>query len=72
MPYRVQMAGRTFGMPLSLAVAVREPLLVRLGEGRESAFLGLAANRGRPDHPMLLSPASHSTHPAMGRLEQIE
>ena len=32
------------------------PLLVREGPGRGSAALGLGANKGRPDHPMLPSP----------------
>ncbi len=47
--YRDHMAGRTMGSIL--------PLLVREGPGRGSAALGLGANKGRPDHPMLPSPA---------------
>ena len=47
--YRDHIAGRTMGSTL--------PLLVREGPDRGSAALGLGANKGRPDHPMLPSPA---------------
>lgn len=48
------------GMPMSLLVPDKGPLLVRVGAAGGSGFFGLGASRGRPDHPMLLSPEPHT------------
>ena len=49
-------------MPPSVLFPDRGPLLVRVGDAGGSDFLGLGASRGRPDHPMLLSPEPHATY----------
>ena len=44
---------------MSMLFPDKGPLLVRVGDAGGSGFLGLGASRGRPDHPILLSPGTH-------------